>query len=171
MITNYHYRARLNVYKRSRYLQWLPLLIIPMVLAGSVFGIYIFVSVLLLILIIVIYILIKIDVDKNVLLFEDEHIRYLKNDNDLPLLLEYSGIESYHIEHPQRGNSYTLLAFKDGRKFYVDLDRTGGMDAYRDHFFVFLWKKNPDISVTHQERFYRYKYFLIGNDTVSRIEI
>lgn len=131
---------------------------------------YGFMAVIIFTLIILIGILIKVDRDKNVLLFQDEHIIYLKNDIALPVQYQYVDIQAFFINHPPKGNPYSLLAFKDGQKFYVDIDRPGGLDAHRDDLFSFLWEKNPGIAITVNEGLFRYKYFLLRGE-VRRIEV
>ena len=170
MQTDYHYRAQLNVYKRNSYLQWLPVLVIPMIAGGRVFGPNGFIAILLLILIALIWIMIRVDVDRNVLLFQDEHIMYLKNPDALPLIYCYSDINTLHVEHPHRGSHYTRLTLINGTKFNVEIDRQGGLDAKRNDFFAFLWTKNSSIVITSYEGFFHYKYFMLQGQ-VQRLEV
>lgn len=151
------------------YFEWLPILVFPIVLAGTFYGTYGFVTALIFILIIVIWILVKVDVDKNVLLFKDDNITYLKNPQSNVVTYTYSDIQTLHISKPLRGESQTILTFSGRLKFYIDVDKPGGLDANRDDLFAFLWEKNPAIIITASEGLFRYKYFLLRGE-VRKVE-
>lgn len=142
------YIAKLNPLRRYSYIEWLVLTGIFGIFtlagffgwAGGIAGVVIVLTLL-------ITILLRIDTDRNILLFKDDTIVYIKKDSAAPIAYTYDELTEVAFVSLSKEPAYTRFTFKNSTKYQTVLERAGGLDAHKADFIAFLWERSPGISV------------------------